>query len=132
MIEVKNLTKQFGEVTAVDSLTFHVAKDEAFGLREPIGAGKTTTIRMLCCLIAKTSGVAQIGGYSVGRAADSLAIRKMIGLVTDNVGLYEELSAYENLDYYGKLYECPEPQRKERIEYYLKMMDLWDKRNLDI
>ena len=132
MIEVKNLTKQFGEVTAVDNLNFRVAKGEVFGLLGPNGAGKTTTIRMLCCLISKTNGDARIGGYSIGVAADSLAIRKMIGLVTDNVGLYEELTAYENLDYYGKLYECPEPQRKERIEYYLKMMELWDKRNLDI
>ena len=129
MIEVKNLTKRFGEVTAVDSLTFHVAKGEVFGLLGPNGAGKTTTIRMLCCLISKTSGEAQIAGYSIGNGADSLAIRKLIGLVTDNVGLYEELSAYENLDYYGKLYECPEWERKGRIEYFLKMMDLWDKRD---
>ncbi len=132
MIEVKNLTKQFGGATAVDSLTFHVAKGEVFGLLGPNGAGKTTTIRMLCCLISKTSGEAQIAGYPIDGSADSLAIRKMIGLVTDNVGLYEELTAYENLDYYGKLYECPQPQRKERIEYYLKMMDLWEKRDLDI
>ncbi len=132
MIEVKNLTKKFGEVTAVDGLTFHVAQGEVFGLLGPNGAGKTTTIRMLCCLISKSNGDAQIGEYSIGGAADSLAIRKMIGLVTGDVGLYEELTAYENLDYYGKLYECPEAQRKERIEYYLTMMDLWDKRNQDI
>ncbi len=132
MIEVKNLTKQFGEVTAVDSLTFHVAKGEVFGLLGPNGAGKTTTIRMLCCLISKTSGEAQIAGYPIGSSADSLAIRKMIGLVPDNIGLYEELTAYENLDYYGKLYECPEAQRKEKIEYYLKMMELWDKRDQSI
>ncbi len=129
MIEVKDLTKHFGDVIAVDGVTFQVAEGEVFGLLGPNGAGKTTTIRMMCCLISKTSGSAQIGGISIGDAADSLAIRKMIGLVTDNVGLYEELSAYENLDYYGKLYECPDPQRKERIEYYLTMMDLWDKRN---
>jgi ABC-2 type transport system ATP-binding protein len=132
MIEVQGLTKQFGEVTAVDSLTFHVANGEVFGLLGPNGAGKTTTIRMLCCLISKTRGDAQIAGHPIGNSADSLAIRKLIGLVTDNIGLYEELTAYENLDYYGKLYECPEPQRKERIEYYLTMMDLWEKRNQDI
>ncbi len=132
MIEVKNLTKHFGEVTAVDGVTFQVAKGEVFGLLGPNGAGKTTTIRMLCCLIARTSGDAQISGYAIGSSADSLAIRKLIGLVTDNIGLYEELTAYENLDYYGKLYECPEAQRKERIEYYLTMMDLWEKRNLAI
>ncbi len=132
MIQVKDLTKRFGEATAVDSLTFDVAKGEVFGLLGPNGAGKTTTIRMLCCLIARTSGDAQISGYAIGSSADSLAIRKLIGLVTDNIGLYEELTAYENLDYYGKLYECPEAQRKERIEYYLTMMDLWEKRNLAI
>ncbi|HEY5269164.1 MAG TPA: ABC transporter ATP-binding protein [Anaerolineales bacterium] len=132
MIEVKNLTKKFAEVSAVDSVTFNVTKGEVFGLLGPNGAGKTTTIRMLCCLISKTSGEARIAGYSIGNSADSLAIRKLIGLVPDNIGLYEELTAYENLDYYGKLYECPEAQRKERIEYFLKMMDLWDKRDQPI
>jgi ABC-2 type transport system ATP-binding protein len=132
MIEVKNLTKKFGEVTAVDNLTFHVGEGEVFGLLGPNGAGKTTTIRMLCCLISKTSGEAQIAGYQIGNGADALAIRKLIGLVPDNIGLYEELSAYENLDYYGKLYECPEAVRKEKIEYFLKMMDLWEKKDQPI
>jgi ABC-2 type transport system ATP-binding protein len=132
IIEVNNLTKKFGEITAVDGLTFQVTEGEVFGLLGPNGAGKTTTIRMLCCLISKTSGDAQIAGYPIGNGADSLAIRKLIGLVPDNVGLYEELSAYENLDYYGKLYECPEVQRKERIEYFLTMMDLWEKRNQSV
>jgi len=132
MIEVKNLTKKFGEVTAVDGLTFSVAEGEVFGLLGPNGAGKTTAIRMLCCLISRTIGEARIAGYQIGNNSDSLAIRKMIGLVPGNIGLYEELSAYENLDYYGKLYECPEADRKEKIEYYLKMMDLWEKRDLPV
>ena len=132
MIEVKNLTKKFGEVTAVDGLTFNVAEGEVFGLLGPNGAGKTTAIRMLCCLISRTSGEARIAGYQIGNNADSLAIRKLIGLVPGNIGLYEELSAYENLDYYGKLYECPEGKRKEKIEYYLTMMDLWEKRDLPV
>src|SRR5512137_1890194 len=106
LIDVKNLTKKFGEVTAVENVTFSVNEGEVFGLLGPNGAGKTTTIRMLCCLISRTSGEAQIAGYHIGSAADSLAIRKLIGLVPDNVGLYEELTAYQNLDYYGKLYEC--------------------------
>jgi ABC-2 type transport system ATP-binding protein len=132
VIEVKNLTKKFGEISAVDSLTFQVTEGEVFGLLGPNGAGKTTTIRMLCCLISKTSGEARIAGYPIGNGADSLAIRKLIGLVPDNVGLYDELSAYENLDYYGKLYECPEADRKEKIEYFLKMMDLWEKRDQSV
>jgi ABC-2 type transport system ATP-binding protein len=129
MIEVKNLTKKFGGNTAVDNLNFSVAEGEVFGLLGPNGAGKTTTIRMLCCLISRTSGEAQIAGYHIGDGADSLAIRKLIGLVPDNVGLYDELSAYENLDYYGKLYECPENERKTKIEYFLKMLDLWENKD---
>jgi ABC-2 type transport system ATP-binding protein len=132
MIEVNNLTKKFGDVTAVDGLSFHVDKGEIFGLLGPNGAGKTTTIRMLCCLISQTSGEAKIDGYQIGDTANSLKIRKIIGLVPDNVGLYEELSVYENLDYYGKLYECTERQRKESIEYFLKILGLWDKRNLAV
>ena len=132
MIEVKNLTKKFADVTAIDNLTFHVDEGEVFGLLGPNGAGKTTTIRILCCLISRSAGEAQITGYHVGNGADSLAIRKLIGLVPDNIGLYEELSAYENLDYYGKLYECPEEERKKNIEYFLKMLELWDKKDVPI
>jgi ABC-2 type transport system ATP-binding protein len=132
MIEVKNLTKKFGDTTAIDNLTFHVDEEEVFGLLGPNGAGKTTSIRILCCLISKTAGEAQIAGYHVGNGADSLAIRRMIGLVPDNIGLYEELSAYENLDYYGKLYESPEEARKKNIEYFLKMLELWDKKDVPI
>jgi len=87
---------------------------------------------MLCGLISKTSGEAKISGYEIGNDAHSLEIRKIIGLVPENVGLYEELSAYENLDYYGRLYECSEEQRKKNIEYFLKMMGLWDKRDLSV
>ena len=132
MIDVENLTKKFGDITAVDGLSFHVDEGEVFGLLGPNGAGKTTTIRMLCGLISKTSGEAKIDGYEIGNDADSLKIRKMIGLVPDNVGLYEELSAYENLDYYGKLYECTEQERKESIEYFLKMLGLSDQRNQSV
>jgi ABC-2 type transport system ATP-binding protein len=129
MITVENLTKKFGEVTAVDGLTFQVEEGEVFGFLGPNGAGKTTTIRMLCCLISKTSGEARIGDYQIGKATDSLQIRKMIGLVPDNVGLYSDLSALENLDFYGKLYECPEVPRRENIERFLKMLGLWDRKD---
>jgi len=130
LIDATNLTKKFGAVTAVDGVSFHIDEGEVFDFLGPNGAGKTTTIRMLCCLISKTSGEASIAGYKVSVPADSLEIRKMIGLVPDNVGLYNELTAYENLDFYGKLYECPAPKRKENIEHFLKMLDLWDKRDV--
>jgi len=129
LIEVRDLTKKFGDITAVDNLTFNVAEGEVFSLLGPNGAGKTTTIRMLCCLISRTSGDARIAGYQIGNPTDSLAIRKMIGLVPDNIGLYEELTAYENLDYYGKLYETPEQERRKNIQYFLEMLDLWDKKD---
>lgn len=132
MIEVTNLTKKFGEATVVDNLSFQVAEGEVFGLLGPNGAGKTTTIRMLCCLISRTSGEARIAGFHIGEGSDSLAIRRLIGLVPDNIGLYEELSAYENLDYYGKLYECPAGERKEKIEHFLTMMELWEKKDQPI
>jgi len=129
MITVANLTKKFGEVTAVEGLTFQVEDGEVFGFLGPNGAGKTTTIRMLCCLISKTSGEAKIADYQIGKAADSLQIRKMIGLVPDNVGFYEDLSAFENLDFYGKLYEYPEGRRRENIERFLKMLGIWEKKD---
>jgi ABC-2 type transport system ATP-binding protein len=129
MITVENLSKKFGEVTAVEGLTFQVKEGEIFGFLGPNGAGKTTTIRMLSCLISKTSGKVTIGSYDVSKAAESLQIRKMIGLVPDNVGLYEDLTAFENLDFYGRLYECPEGSRKENIERFLRMLDLWERKD---
>jgi len=129
MINIENLTKKFGEISAVEGLTFQVEEGEVFGFLGPNGAGKTTTIRMLCCLISKTSGEATIGDYHIGKAIDSLQIRKMIGLVPDNVGLYDDLTAFENLDFYGKLYECPERRRRENIERFLKMLDLWERKD---
>jgi ABC-2 type transport system ATP-binding protein len=128
MIDVRQLTKQFGARTAVDALSFQVDAGEIFGLLGPNGAGKTTTMRLLCCLIAKTSGEAAIAGYDVGNPSDSLKIRQLIGLVPDNVGLYEELSAAENLDFYAKLYQCPAPLRTGRIEHYLRLFGLWEQR----
>ena len=129
MIETENLTKKFGDLTAVDSVTFKVNDGEVFGFLGPNGAGKTTTVRMLCCLISKTSGWARVAGYEVGNGEDSLKIRKLIGLVPDNVGLYETLSVYDNLDFYGRFYDCTEAQRKERIPRFLKMLELWEKRD---
>jgi len=129
VIDTENLTRKFGNLTAVDNLTLHVNDGEVFGFLGPNGAGKTTTVRMLCCLISKTSGTARIGDYEVGNRADQQKIRRMVGLLTENVGLYEELSAYDNLDFYGRFYKLDEQKRKQQIEYLLKMLGLWEKRN---
>ncbi len=129
MIETKNLTKKFGDLTAVADLTLRVEEGEVFGLLGPNGAGKTTTVRMLACLISKTSGTATVGNFAVGVSDDSDQIRRTIGLLPENAGLYDDLSAYKNLDYYGRLYELTEGRRHERIESLLKMLDLWEKRD---
>jgi ABC-2 type transport system ATP-binding protein len=131
-IEASGLTKKFGDLTAVDSVTFNVNEGEVFGFLGPNGAGKTTTIRMLCCLISKTSGDARIAGYDVGRDADALKIRRLIGLMPDSVGLYDSLSAYDNLDFYGKLYDRTAAQRKESIQRFLTMLDLWEKKDVTV
>jgi ABC-2 type transport system ATP-binding protein len=129
VIDAENLTRKFGDITAVDNLTFHIKEGEVFGLLGPNGAGKTTTVRMLCCLIAKTGGEGRIAGLDISDEADSLKIRRMIGLIPENVGLYGELSAYRNLDFYARLYGRSEQERKESIERLLKLLGLWEKRD---
>ena len=91
VIDTENLSRKFGNLTAVEDLTLHVDEGEVFGFLGPNGAGKTTTVRMLCCLISKTSGTAKIGDYEIGNAADQQKIRKIIGLLPENVGLYDDL-----------------------------------------
>src|SRR5512140_830468 len=128
MIDTNNLTRQFGNLTAVDNVTMHVEEGEVFGFLGPNGAGKTTTVRMLCCLIAKSSGEAKIGDYSIDKPADCLEIRKMVGFLPENVGLYDSLSAYRNLDFYGELYEVPAQKRRENIERLLTRLGIWERR----
>jgi ABC-2 type transport system ATP-binding protein len=129
MIEAEGLTKKFGNVTAVQDLTLEVKEGEVFGFLGPNGAGKTTTVRMLCCLISRTGGDATIGGLSIGKAEDQLRIRQMVGVLPENVGLYEDLTAYRNLDFYGQLYRVSPTLRKERIERLLRMLGLWERRD---
>jgi len=126
MICLDSLTRKFNGLTAVDSVTFKVKEGEIFGLLGPNGAGKTTTVRMLCCLIRPTSGRAFIEGYEVGK--DSMKIREIVGLLPEAPGLYGELSAYRNLEFYAKLYGVPRQKREENIERLLKMLDMWGRR----
>ena len=128
MIDTQNLTRKFGNLTAVDNVTLHVEEGEVFGFLGPNGAGKTTTVRMLCCLIGKTSGEAKIGDYTINNEHDCLKIRKMVGFLPENVGLYDSLSAYRNLDFYGQLYEVPQQKRQENIERLLTLLGIWERR----
>lgn len=127
MIRLQGLTRKFNGLVAVDDLTFGVKEGEIFGLLGPNGAGKTTTVRMLCCLIKPTTGRAFVGGYEVGR--DALQIREMVGLLPEAPGLYGELSAYRNLEFYAKLYGMPKREREENIERFLRMLNLWKRRD---
>lgn len=129
MIETENLTRNFGALTAVDNLTLHVDEGEVFGFLGPNGAGKTTTVRMLCCLIGKTSGKARLADISTDTEDNCLKIRKLVGLLPENVGLYDSLSAYKNLDFYGKLYDVPEQKRRENIEKLLSLLGILDRKD---
>ena len=128
MIDTENLTRKFGDLTAVDNVTLHVDEGEVFGFLGPNGAGKTTTVRMLCCLIGKSGGQAKIGDYTVDNEDDCLKIRKIVGLLPENVGLYDSLSAYRNLDFYGRLYEVSDGKRQENIERLLRLLGIWERR----
>ncbi len=128
-IETENLTRKFGDLTAVDNVTLKVNEGEVFGFLGPNGAGKTTTVRMLCCLISKTSGKARVGDFKIDQAEDRMKIRKIVGFMSDSVGLYENLSAYDNLDFFGKLYEVPSGKRQENIKQLLKLLGLWERKD---
>ncbi len=124
MITTENLTKKFGDITAVDHLTLDVREGEVFGFLGPNGAGKTTTVRMLSCLIGPTSGNATVNGYRVG--VNDKEIRRSVGILTETPGMYDSLSAEYNLDIYAHLYEVKDP--KAQVEKYLRMLGLWDRR----
>jgi len=125
MIHIHELTRTFGKNVAIDRLTLEIAEGEIFGLLGPNGAGKTTTVRMLTCLIAPTSGEASIAGLRVGR--DDMEIRRHVGILTESPGLYDKLSAYDNLDFYARLYGVADPAAQ--VEKYLTMLGLWERRH---
>ena len=127
-IETKELTRKFGSLTAVDSLSFEVEEGEVFGLLGPNGAGKTTTVRMLACLISPSKGSARVHGYDISR--DSLKVRQIVGILTENPSLYERLTAYENLDFFAEAYGLSNMHEKQnRIRELLEFFELWKRRN---
>ena len=129
MIHTEGLTKRFGDLTAVEDLSLDVEEGEVFGFLGPNGAGKTTTVRMLASLISTTSGTAEVAGCRLGRESDELRLRRQIGILPENVGLYENASAYQNLDYFAKLNQLDPATRRKNIERLLRMMGLWEQRD---
>ena len=126
IIEVKNLTKKFGDFTAVDNISFSVEKGEIFAFLGPNGAGKTTTIKMLTTLLEPTGGEAKVNNFNLENERD--AVRHSFGIVFQDPSLDDDLTAYENMDFHGVLYDVPKVVRAERIEKLLKLVDLWDRK----
>jgi len=127
MIHVENLAKTFGEVKAVDGVSFHVRPGEIFAFLGPNGAGKTTTIQMLTTLLRPTSGTMRIDGLDPVR--EPLEVRRRFGIVFQDPSLDVELTAQENLDLHGALYHVPRRTRNERTETLLKLFELWERRH---
>jgi len=124
IIEIKNLTKKFGNFTAVDNIKLSIREGEIFGFLGPNGAGKTTTISMLTTLIKPTSGTATIANHDLSE--ESVDIRSIIGVVPQSFSLFSELTAQENLTYIGRLYNMDAKEIKSRSEYLLKQMALFE------
>ncbi len=129
MIEMRGLSRSFGDNRVVNNLNLTINEGEVFGFLGPNGAGKTTTVRMLACLIRPTEGTAILDGMDISKEQDAMKIRREIGLLTESPGLYDTLSAKRNLDFYAKLYDVPVSKRDGQIEHYLKMLGLWEKRD---
>ncbi len=124
IVQVRDLVKRFGDFVAVDRVSFSIRKGEIFGFLGPNGAGKSTTIRMLCGIITPTSGSGRVAGYDV--LTQSEEIKKAIGYMSQKFSLYEELTPLENIRFYLGVYEVPERQWPERIDWVLKLTRLQD------
>jgi ABC-2 type transport system ATP-binding protein len=125
ILDVQNLVKKFGDLTAVDGVSFDIQTGEVFSLLGPNGAGKTTIISMLSCLLEPTSGDAIIGGHSITQEA--LEVKRIIGVVPQEIALYEELSARENLNFWGQMYGLGGNALKTRVTEVLEQIGLADR-----
>jgi ABC-2 type transport system ATP-binding protein len=125
IIETLDLTRQFGELTAVDKLNIAVEHGEIFGLLGPNGAGKTTTISMLCTILKPTLGTAKIGGYDITREANQ--VRRLIGIVFQDPSVDDRLTGRENLFMHANLYGVPPSEQRGRIDKVLKLVELEDR-----
>jgi len=127
-IEVVNLTKKFGDFTAVDNISFSVKKGELFGLLGPNGAGKTTTLNILSTVLKPTSGHAKIAGFDVLKKMND--VRKSIGIVFQDPSLENKLTGRENLEFHAMIYGMPREEMKKRIKEVLELVELTDKADI--
>jgi ABC-2 type transport system ATP-binding protein len=127
MIEVHDLVKKFGDLCAVDHISFAVPEGKIFGFLGPNGAGKTTTIKMLTTVLQPTSGVLRVDGHDPQR--EPYKVRRAFGIVFQDPSLDDELTARENMELHGVLYGIASAERKERIETLLTFVELWERRN---
>ena len=126
IIEVEHLVKNYGDLAAVNDISFTVDEGEVFGLLGPNGAGKTTVINILCTLSKPNSGKALINGFDADSQRSQ--VRQSIGLVFQDPSLDERLTALENLEFHSRVYNIPRSVRKERMEQALNMVELWERR----
>ena len=126
LLEVRELSKGYGNIKAVGGISFEIQKGEIFGLLGPNGAGKTTTISMLSCLIKPDSGDAFVDGCSILK--DSMEVKKRIGVVPQDVSLYPTLSAQENLVFFGEMYGLTGSKLMEKVDEVLEVVGLKDRR----
>ncbi len=127
MIEVVNFTKRYGDFTAVEDLSFTIGEGEVFGFIGPNGAGKSTTIRFLATLLRPTSGEGRVAGHSV--VNDPMAVRRVIGFMPDDFGVYDGMKVWEFLDFFAVAYEIPIAYRKKIINEVLELLELTHKRD---
>ena len=127
VIEARNVVKHFGEIKAVNDISFEVKAGEIFAFLGPNGAGKSTTISMLTTMLRPTSGKLMLNGHDVTKEQDSA--RKSFGIVFQDPALEEELTAYENMVIHAMLYGIPKAEQASRVEELLKLVDLWERRD---
>jgi ABC-2 type transport system ATP-binding protein len=127
MIRASGLGRQFGALWAVRHMDLEVLRGEVLGLLGPNGAGKTTTVRLLTALIEPTEGQASVDGFDVIERPEE--VRARVGILTETPGLYDKLSARANLDFFGRLYGLDAATRATRIERYLRLFSLWERRD---
>lgn len=126
MIEIRNLTKRFGTLTAVDDLSLQIGPGEVFGFIGPNGAGKSTTMKVLACLLAADAGSAKVGGFDCATAGPE--IRRILGYMPDFLGVYDDLTVDEYLQFFAAAFSIPRSRRRSVIDSVLELTDLTEKK----